>query len=70
MKDNMALQRVREAAEKAKCELSSSLQVLPNQKSELLKLQRSVSCPVCVWNGVTVLVEEAPGSASLWQVLF
>lgn len=28
MKDNMALQRVREAAEKAKCELSSSLQVL------------------------------------------
>lgn len=26
-KDNMALQRVREAAEKAKCELSSSLQV-------------------------------------------
>lgn len=27
MKDNMALQRVREAAEKAKCELSSSLQV-------------------------------------------
>lgn len=28
-KDNMALQRVREAAEKAKCELSSSLQVRP-----------------------------------------
>lgn len=27
LKDNMALQRVREAAEKAKCELSSSLQV-------------------------------------------
>ena len=26
-KDNMALQRLREAAEKAKCELSSSLQV-------------------------------------------
>ena len=26
-KDNMALQRVREAAEKAKCELSSALQV-------------------------------------------
>lgn len=29
-KDNMALQRVREAAEKAKCELSSSLQVCRN----------------------------------------
>ena len=27
LKDTMALQRVREAAEKAKCELSSSLQV-------------------------------------------
>lgn len=27
MKDNMALQRVREASEKAKCELSSSVQV-------------------------------------------
>lgn len=26
-KDNMALQRVREASEKAKCELSSSVQV-------------------------------------------
>uniref|UniRef100_A0A8C5GZL0 Stress-70 protein, mitochondrial n=1 Tax=Gouania willdenowi TaxID=441366 RepID=A0A8C5GZL0_GOUWI len=29
MKDNMAVQRVREAAEKAKCELSSALQVRP-----------------------------------------
>jgi len=28
-KDSMALQRVREAAEKAKCELSSALQVRP-----------------------------------------
>ena len=33
-KDNMALQRVREAAEKAKCELSSSLQVLRVVHSE------------------------------------
>lgn len=33
-KDNMALQRVREAAEKAKCELSSSLQVNLNPFSK------------------------------------
>lgn len=36
-KDSMALQRVREAAEKAKCELSSSLQVC-DQIITLLKL--------------------------------
>lgn len=36
-KDSMALQRVREAAEKAKCELSSSLQVC-DQIPTVLKL--------------------------------
>lgn len=37
LKDNMALQRVREAAEKAKCELSSSLQVHRPPSSSLIQ---------------------------------
>lgn len=36
-KDNMALQRVREASEKAKCELSSSVQVGGWVQSSLVK---------------------------------
>lgn len=37
-KDQMALQRLREAAEKAKCELSSSLQVIDTCTWDLLDL--------------------------------
>ncbi|CAB1325182.1 unnamed protein product [Coregonus sp. 'balchen'] len=36
-KDSMALQRVREAAEKAKCELSSSLQLYPHIEAALVE---------------------------------
>lgn len=71
-KDNMALQRVREAAEKAKCELSSSLQVHTNTPSLSVANREQRSLNRCVFHSCTLLTPgiSHSGSSTFSMFLF